>query len=140
MPSSLGPDYAAAAEAYARQAVKDRKRHCKWVRLACKRHLVDLKRKGKDWPYEFRPRYANSVCAFVEDMPHVEGKWSSPTLILEPWQVFILSCVFGWRRKVDGRRLHPDARVRGPSPRSPARAGRAAFLSRDRALRFPVSS
>jgi phage terminase large subunit-like protein len=29
-------------------------------------------------------------------MPHVKGKWEKPTIVLAPWQKFILGMVFGW--------------------------------------------
>lgn len=99
-------DYVAIATAYAKKAVADKagKRFCKWVRLAAKRHLDDLKRKGEGWAYKFDPWHGNDVCDFIEKMPHVEGQWETPTLKLEPAQIFVLVVVFGWRRKVDGLR------------------------------------
>lgn len=99
-------DYVAIANEYARAAVADKagKRFCKWVRLAAKRHLDDLKRKGEGWPYKFDPWHGNDVCDFIEKLPHVEGQWETPTLTLEPAQIFILVVVFGWRRKADGLR------------------------------------
>jgi len=97
-------DYAAIALDYARKAAadKDGKRHCKFVRQAAERHLRDLKK--KDWPYKFDVWHANDVCDFMEKLPHVEGQWETPTLRLEPAQVFILAVCFGWRRKSDGLR------------------------------------
>lgn len=97
-------DYAAVALDYARKAASDSKGrdHCKWVRLAAERHLRDLKK--KDWPYRFDPWHANDVCDFIEKLPHIEGQWETPTLTLEPAQIFILAVVFGWRRKSDGLR------------------------------------
>ncbi len=97
-------DYVSVATAYAKQAVRDRKgkRFCKWVQLAAKRHLNDLKRKR--WPYEFDEWHANDVCGFVERLPHVEGVWDTATITLEPPQIFMLTVIFGWRRKSDGGR------------------------------------
>lgn len=97
-------DYAAIALDYARKAAADSKgkRHCKFVRQAAERHLRDLKR--KDWPYRFDEWHANDVCDFIEKLPHVEGQWETPTLRLEPAQIFILAVCFGWRRKSDGLR------------------------------------
>lgn len=97
-------DFSATALKYAREAAADKfgKRHCKWVRLAAERHLRDLKK--KDWPYRFDSWYANDVCDFIEKLPHVEGKWETPTLTLEPAQIFVLAVMFGWRRKSDGLR------------------------------------
>jgi len=44
------------------------------------------------------------VCAFVERLPHVEGRWQTPTIRLEPAQVFLLVSLFGWRHRTTGVR------------------------------------
>jgi phage terminase large subunit-like protein len=44
------------------------------------------------------------VCDFAEKLPHVEGVWDTPTVTLEPFQVFVLAMVFGWRRHETGGR------------------------------------
>lgn len=95
-------DYVDVAEKYAKDVCSGRIAACKWVRLACKRHLDDLKRKG--WAYRFDRWHGNDVCDFIEKLPHTEGIWDTPTIKLEPPQVFILVVVFGWRRKADGKR------------------------------------
>jgi len=82
---------------------------CKWTRLAARRHLDDLKRTG--WGYYFSDDEANRVCGFVEELPHVEGEWDSPTIQLEDWQVFLLAVVFGWRRDSDGLRRFNTAYI-----------------------------
>ncbi|HEV7285196.1 MAG TPA: terminase large subunit, partial [Kaistia sp.] len=101
-------DYVGVALAYARAAVADTKgrKFCRWVRLAAKRHLDDLRRAKKDraWGYRFDPWHGNDVCDFIEKLPHVEGQWDTATIELEPAQVFWLVVVFGWRRIADGRR------------------------------------
>lgn len=103
-PTDHARNYAQIAYEFALDASRDKsgKRHCRWVRLAAKRHLDDLKRKA--WGFEFDPWHANDVCDFAEKMPHVEGEWDTPTITLEPPQIFILCVVFGWRRKEDGGR------------------------------------
>lgn len=105
--ATLGRDYCAIAEAYARDAAADVKqeRFCKWVRLAAKRHLDDLKQQHLEvFAYRFDAWHGNDICDFIEKLPHVKGKWDTPTIRLEPPQIFILACVFGWRRKEDGGR------------------------------------
>jgi len=99
-----GRNYAAIALDYAKRAAADKngKRHCKWVRLAAERHLRDLRQKAS--PFVFDEWHANDVCDFIEKLPHVEGQWDTPTLRLEPAQIFILAVVFGWRRKETGLR------------------------------------
>ena len=92
-------DYVAIATAFAKKAARDRagRKHCKWARLAAKRHLADLKKKR--WEYEFDAWYATDICDFIEKLPHIQGVWETATIRLEPAQVFILCVVFGWREK-----------------------------------------
>lgn len=99
-------DYAGVAEKYVRDVIAGRVVACKWVKLACQRHLRDLKRSraDKEWPYVYDAWHANDVCDFAEKLPHIEGKWAKPTIDLEAWQVFGLSMIFGWRRRSDGGR------------------------------------
>jgi phage terminase large subunit-like protein len=98
---SQGPDYAAAAQAYARDVLAGKIQACKWVKLACRRHLEDL---GRASPFLYDEAEAAKVCEFAELLPHIEGTWDTPTIKLEPWQIFCLSVIFGWRRKSDGGR------------------------------------
>jgi phage terminase large subunit-like protein len=96
------PDFSAIALAYARDVIAGRVLACKWVKLAAKRQIADLAR--RDWPYRWSDEHANAICRFAELLPHVEGRWETPTIRLEPWQIFGLAVVFGWRRKSDGGR------------------------------------
>lgn len=93
---------------YARDVVAGRIPACKWVRLACKRQLDDLKR--KNWKYRFDKAKAERVCKFIELLPHTKGRWAAKRemITLEPWQSFILITVFGWVKK-NGRRRFREA-------------------------------
>ncbi|WP_257282122.1 terminase large subunit [Endozoicomonas sp. ISHI1] len=95
-----------AANKYARDVVSGRIPACKWVKLACQRHLDDLNKKGNDWLYRFDKDKAENVCNFIELLPHVKAKWGQrkELISLEPWQAFNFCCVFGWVRKKDGHR------------------------------------
>jgi phage terminase large subunit-like protein len=106
--------YAASAKQYAQRVVSGEILTCEWVQKACKRQLDDLIRfKRKSSIYQFNPelldrygrpyRPADNLCAFIERLPHVKGPLASRMIVLEPWQVFILSTVFGWV-KSDGKR------------------------------------
>src|SRR6478672_13919982 len=99
-------DYVGTALRYAREVAAGKIVACKWVRLAAERHLRDLatEQSDPDWSYRWDDGEASGICAFAEQLPHIEGKWESPTIVLEPWQIFCLSTIFGWRRKVDGGR------------------------------------
>lgn len=86
---------------------------CKWIRLACQRHVDDLERAKGDWPYYFSPEQAERVCKFIEFLPHVKGKWarkkisdpSANKIRLEGWQCFIVASLFGWLVKGSEREV-----------------------------------
>lgn len=95
------------AEQYARDVLSGEIPACKWVKLACQRHIDDLSWQDDDgFAFRFDARAAQKACAFVEHMPHTKGKWAAnnETLTLEPWQAFMVACVFGWKRKRDNLR------------------------------------
>lgn len=111
---SWDSEYVQIAYDYARGAVSDRYRreHCEFVRQAAKRFLDDLKRaKRKNCEFYFSEWHGDNVCDFIEKLPHVQGSWESPTLKLEPAQVFILVNVFGFRLKSDDRRRFTRAYI-----------------------------
>lgn len=97
--------HVAAARAYAEGVVAGEVVACKWVRLACARHLADLARQDDpDFPYRFDEAKAEKVVKFVQLFPHTKGKWAlskpgeagSNLIRLEPWQKFIFCVLFGW--------------------------------------------
>lgn len=108
-----GPrDYVAIADAYAREAVADRRglRFGKWVRLAARRYLRDRERAGrKGCAFRFDPWHGNDVCDFIEKLPHVEGTWSTPTIVMHPSHVFFVVNLFGFRDAVSGLRRFTTA-------------------------------
>lgn len=74
------------------------------MRLAARRFLKDLNRSlRKRPPFVFSARKANAHCAFIEQLPHVEGEWETENLLLQPPQIFFIVQLFGFR-KLDGRR------------------------------------
>jgi phage terminase large subunit-like protein len=74
----------------------------KYVALACERQLKDLKRKR--FAYHFDEVKASRICKFIELLPHTKGEWAGRPIVLEPWQIFILTTVFGWLDKQGRRR------------------------------------
>ncbi|WP_278455073.1 terminase large subunit [Sutterella wadsworthensis] len=44
------------------------------------------------------------MCRFIELLTHTKGELAGQRIKLEPWQVFILTTAFGWRRREDGGR------------------------------------
>jgi phage terminase large subunit-like protein len=71
---------------------------------AARRHIGDLARwRKKSAPYHFDPESATRACRFIELLPHIKGPLAGELIHLEPWQIFVLCCVFGWKRR-DGLR------------------------------------
>lgn len=106
-------DYAGLGERYARNVVAGKIVACRWVKLACKRHLDDLKRAESDpsWGFIFDAWHADDVCDFIEKLEHVEGNYDPSTIVLADAQIFILTTIFGWRRTADGGRRFSDVYI-----------------------------
>lgn len=98
-------DYCKTAREYAAQVVSGEIVACKFVINACQRQIDDLTR--DDFGYTFDEAKANRVCAFVELLPHIKGEWARAKRLLEiePWQIFILTTIFGWVDSLGYRRF-----------------------------------
>jgi phage terminase large subunit-like protein len=100
-------NYAKIAQKYAQDVVSGKEPACLYVKLACQRHLDDLKR--TDWQYAFNPllvdkegikyRPGDRVCRFLELLRHVKGEWRGRDFELADWQVFVVCVGFGWVEK-----------------------------------------
>jgi len=100
-------DYVAVAEKYARDITSGKILASKYIKLACRRHLDDLDWQSEDaFAYRFDDASAVKACKFIELMPHTKGKWAQErqTLVMQPWQVFMTVCLFGWMRRKDNKR------------------------------------
>jgi len=95
-------DFVAISNRYVDDVLSGKIPACIYVRQACARQREDLL--NEDFKYHFDPVAASRICKFIELLPHIKGKWAREGRLieLEPWQVFILSTVFGW---VDGAGL-----------------------------------
>lgn len=106
-----------AVHAYAQRVTRGETPACKWTRLAVDRQLADLAREpGATWPWVFDADRASRVCEFLELLPHIKGKWArqGALLVLDPWQIFIVTTVFGWIHKDTGLRRFREAYIEVP--------------------------
>lgn len=99
MSHAQGPDDPATA--YALDVVKRRIPACKWVKLACRRHLADLKRKDIRWDGVVLYPKLREFCGTLR---WSTGEWAGHPVVLHPWQWFFLLSLLGWRRQSDGFR------------------------------------
>jgi phage terminase large subunit-like protein len=120
---SVAPEsrYVRIANKYAADVIAGNILACKWVRLACQRHLNDLEAsKSKTYLYRFDNYLASLPCEFIECLPHTEGEWATPRgkrsnlIRLEAWQIFCVCIIFGWVRKTTGRRRFREAYIKIP--------------------------
>ena len=104
-------DFVAIADAYARDALADvdGEKQCRWMRFAASRYVKDRRRAAtKGGPFKFSLIHAREVCNFIEQLPHVEGKWETRTIVLHPAHIFFLVNLFGFR-SLDGTRRFTSA-------------------------------
>ena len=78
---------------------------CKWVRLACQRHLDDLvASRRKAFRYVFSPARADIALDTCSLVRHSKGEWAGQVFAPELWEQFILGVTFGWVDKGTGFR------------------------------------
>lgn len=77
------------------------------MQLAARRFLADLKRadRKRGAPFVFDRWHAQDACEFIEKLPHVEGQWATPTIVLHPSHVFFVVSLFGFRKSDGSRRF-----------------------------------
>lgn len=90
---------------YAKDIVAGKIPACKLVKLACQRHIDDLKQsKSASYPYKFDMAKAEYVCTFIQQFQEIKGPKAGEKIALAPWQQWIVSTVFGWVSKKTGHR------------------------------------
>lgn len=98
-------DHCAKAKKYEEDVLSGKIPACQFVKQAIRRQRDDLKRwSKKDSPFYFDKEEGNRVCRFIEYLPHTKGALRGQKIKLEPWQCWILTTIFGWRRRSDNRR------------------------------------
>lgn len=98
-------DHCAKARKYEEDVLSGQIPACTYVKQAIRRQREDLKRwSGKDSLFYFDQAEGNRVCKFIELLPHTKGALRGQKIKLEPWQCWILTTIFGWRRRSDNRR------------------------------------
>lgn len=84
----------------------------KWVKLACERHLKDLKRskEDSDFPWKFDEEKGWRPIRFIEKKCH-PTKGSFDHLVMQPWQHFVVGSMFGWVNKTTGVRRYRESLI-----------------------------
>lgn len=106
------PDYSAIAMAYAEVVADGRLPNCQLLQAAARRY-IRMREMAEDPKCEFfySPRHVIDYCSFLEKLKHIEsGAWEiqqinddgsvNENIVLEPWQIWIESAIYGFRRKM----------------------------------------
>jgi len=72
---------------------------CRNVRLACQRFLNQLE--DRAWAWEFHIDYVEHFLEFAATLKHTKGPDAGKPLVLEPFQIFIICAIYGFRSKRD---------------------------------------
>ena len=103
--------------AYAEAVLTSTVPACRLVRLACERHRRDLELTrqpgGHPAGFTFDLASVDRAIRFFGCLHHSKGEWAGRPFHLEPWQVFIVGSLLGWKR-ADGTRRFRTAYVEVP--------------------------
>jgi len=105
------PDYVSMGVAYAKLVAAQRIPSCRYMVQAAKRFLrmYEEAHSGSAGFY-WCDASAIEPCAFIERLPHVKGDLAGDTVVLEPWQMWVVIAVYGFRvvsanKRENGARL-----------------------------------
>lgn len=87
---------------YAVGVVKGEIPVCRNVRLACQRFLNQLE--DKAWAWEFHTRYVEHFLEFAHTLYHTKGPDAGKPLVLQPFQIFLICAIYGFRSKRDPKK------------------------------------
>lgn len=90
--------------AYAKRVVDGKEKCGELHRLACQRHLNDLKKQNtEEFPYYWDVEKANDILEYAETLTIAEGDEPKPVKLI-PSQMFDIGCTFGWVKSTNGKR------------------------------------
>jgi phage terminase large subunit-like protein len=95
-----------AVDKYVRDVLSGRVVSCVSHRAAIQRYVDDLERQNSpEFPYYFSLDVSSAHCDFFpEVLKHSIGKSAGQPFVLEPWQLFGIWNIFGWKRIADRTR------------------------------------
>jgi phage terminase large subunit-like protein len=84
---------------YAISVVKGDINVCRDVRLTCQRFINQFE--NKEWEWEFDERFPQHVLNFAATLKHTKGPDAGKAIVLEPFQIFLICAIYGFRSKKD---------------------------------------
>ena len=84
---------------YAKEVAKGNINVCRDVRLACQRFLNQYE--NNEWQWVFDEDFPQHVLEFASQLRHTKGHQAGQPIVLEPFQIFLIVAVYGFRNKKD---------------------------------------
>lgn len=94
---------------YANRVLQGKVTACRWVKLACERHLRDLD-SGK-WVWDVGE--VKRRIGFFLHLQHFDGKFNGQAFVLHESQAFIIGSIYGWKM-LNGTRRYRYAYIEIP--------------------------
>ena len=96
---------------YAKDVTSGKIVACKKVKLACQRHLNDLKRAGTEgFPYVFDEVLGYRPVEFIETFCK-PSQGDFDRIDMQPWQQFVVGSLYGWVHKKTRLRRFKDGLI-----------------------------
>jgi phage terminase large subunit-like protein len=84
---------------YAIKVTKGEINVCRDIRLSCQRFINQYE--NQEWEYIFDEDYPTHVLEFCATLQHTKGPMAGQSIVLEPFQIFLICAVYGFRSKKD---------------------------------------
>lgn len=107
------PDYVGMADGYADAVLAGKVPENKFILLACRRYKAMREAASlPSNPFYWSPAHVVDICAFIERLPQTKGErideiempeFEDGLIILQPFQIWFLAAVFGFREDFRGR-------------------------------------
>ena len=95
---------------YAIQVVKGEINVCNDIRLTCQRFINQYE--NAEWEWVFDEDYPQHVLDFASVLKHTKGPDAGKPIVLEPFQIFLICAIYGFRNKKNrDRRMVTDVIV-----------------------------
>ena len=84
---------------YAHDVIDGKINVCRNVRSSCQRFLNQYA--NTEWDWIFDPRFPAHVLDVASHMKHTKGPDAGKPIVLDPFQIFFICAVYGFRKKTD---------------------------------------
>jgi phage terminase large subunit-like protein len=114
------------AQRYIDNILSDKVNHGKWIKRLCEWHQRELTESKR---YTYDQSQADKYVKFIELLEFTQGKWAGNKFLLEDWQAFFISMMFGWVDKQTGLRRFKQVTLNVPKKNGKTELGAAIALA-----------